>query len=234
MAIMTNECLEPTKNTRKPDHKHRAKFVYLPFLLAAIFFSAHACKADAQTHGFTAGIYETLMLAVNSRGELSGYYRESQGQGVVRTCAFYLQGKANAGQANIITWSRLAPNRSGILTGHIAAEGKDDLTLKIEDGQDHPGCGNILLPEIADEGVSYSRTYEAKWLGLKAVTADKAFLYAKPTPEHKRKAYVIKNDVLGVLSEENGWVYIEYPRPGKKSVKGWVKSSDVQDPRPPK
>jgi hypothetical protein len=170
---------------------------------------------------FKAGKYEGLMLAVDREGNLSGYYRETQGEGVTKTCAFYLKGKAADSEAKISTWS------DQVFPGVIKTAGTD-VNLKIEKGREFPGCGLVLMPEIA-QGITFDKTFGANWNDLKIIASDRAYLFSEPSTDKKLKSYLIKNDVVGTLSRNGDWVQVEFPREGKKSISGWIKSSDIRD-----
>jgi len=58
-------------------------------------------------------MYEGLMLAVAQSGEISGYYRESQGEGVTKTCSVLLigQGDIRSSQRNDVEY-RIVPRHA--------------------------------------------------------------------------------------------------------------------------
>ena len=96
---------------------------------------APALAGSAALHS---GQYEGLMLAVTPGHQVEGFYQESMGEGVARGCTFYLQGKPEA----LTTW------RDAAYPGSVAAA-PDGVTLTVEQGRQHPGCINVLMPEIA-------------------------------------------------------------------------------------
>lgn len=211
--------------------------VHLSLLLCGLLlFTPYSRVAEADQN-FIPGMYEGLMLAVNNEGELQGYFKQSLGA-VNVTCAFLLKGKDSGGQANIVTWSSQlfegglrSPEKyffPGLLRRSKTIHGDEAVDMKIERGYGHPGCG----PDIA-ENYGYSRNYEAKWVSLKLVKSKRASLFSGPSIDKKTKAYVIARDVLGVLAVNGDWINIEFPRAGKKSINGWVRSEDVEELVPP-
>lgn len=88
-------------------------------------------------------------------------------------------------------------------------------------------------PQIGEKGLSLSRYYETKWSSLRMVKSGRASLFSEPAFDKKTKLYLIRGDVLGVLSANGEWLNIEFPRPSKKSIKGWVRSGDMEDLQPP-
>ena len=184
-------------NIRCNNYMFLRNTAYALFLLGVPGLFAADISANENGQKFTSGMYETLMLAVDHDGSITGSYRESQGEGVVKTCAFYLKGKAVDGFAPISTW------RTQTFTGELKRAGTE-VVLKIEKALEHPGCGLVLLPEIVG-GLSLTKTTDAKWLSLRIVKNDRAQLFSSPSLSKITKAYFIKNDVLGVLSVNGEW-----------------------------
>ncbi len=126
---------------------------------------AGAISLCAGTSAFAAGLhsgkYEQLMLAVTPEHQVEGFYSEERGEGNF-SCAFYLQGKPEA----LSTWV------DEVYPGSVKASA-DGVTLKVEQGQQHPGCMNVLMPEIAT-GLNLTQTASKNWIGLVTVSADKA------------------------------------------------------------
>jgi hypothetical protein len=194
----------------------------LLFAIGAAITPAQAADASS----LKPGKYEGLMLAVDPAGNLSGYYRESQGEGVSKTCTFFLKGKVADNHAELSTWS------DQVYPGVLKADGAD-VNLQIEKGRDFPGCGLVLMPEIA-QGIKFDKTLDAKWSDLEIVASNRAYLYSAPAEDKKLKSYLIKGDVVGALSTNGDWVQVEFPREGKKSVSGWINVNDVKALQPPK
>jgi hypothetical protein len=165
------------------------------------------------------------MLAVDQDGTVTGFYRESQGEKPSKTCTFFLRGKTGAEPIAINSWN------SQSFPGQIKAEGAD-VNLKIGQAREHPGCGLVLMPEIAT-GITLERTAATQWRSLKIVQGSRTPLFAAPSAGKKTKSYFVKNDVLGVLGHSGEWLQVEFPREGKASIKGWLKASDMQDLLPP-
>lgn len=227
MVTTTKELAKPIKNILAGNSFARKSLVVSLCFAASLLFTPYG-EAGQARQKIVPGVYEFLMLAVNRDGEVSGFYRESQGEGVVKTCSFFLKGKDVDGQASIVTWNER------VFPGILRNVGNDDVNLKIPQGLEHPGCGLVLMPQIADEGRIISRISETKWESLKVVNNQRAALYSEPSIHKKTKSYFIKNDVLGVMSVSGQWAKVEFPREGKASIAGWVMIDDIKDPTPPK
>ena len=182
-----------------------------------------ACAGESAPR-FKSGYYEQLMIAVDAQGRLTGYFREDQGQGVVKSCAFYLSGKGTGGEIPVSTWSERT------FPGTLKAE-KDGVRLKIEKGQDHPGCGLVLLPQIA-QGLGFDRVADAKWSELRRISSPRAYFHAAPDATKVQKAFVVAGDVVGVVAEKGEWLEVEY-RGAKATTKGWIPVNNTAKLVPP-
>ncbi|CRM56276.1 MULTISPECIES: hypothetical protein [unclassified Pseudomonas] len=156
------------------------------------------------------GKYEGLMLAVTPQQQVEGFYSEAMGEGVTRGCSFFLQGKPEA----LTTW------REAAYPGSVAAAA-DGVTLTVEQGRQHPGCINVLMPDIAT-GLELSRTARKKWIGLVTVSAEKAYLLKTPGAKATKRPYIVKNDVVGVLAFKDGWAQVEFINADERSFTGWI------------
>ncbi len=156
------------------------------------------------------GKYEGLMLAVTPQQQVEGFYSEAMGEGVTRGCSFFLQGKPEA----LTTW------REAAYPGSVAAAA-DGVTLTVEQGRQHPGCINVLMPDIAT-GLELSRTARKKWIGLVTVSAEKAYLLKTPGAKATKRPYIVKHDVVGVLAFKDGWAQVEFINADERSFTGWI------------
>jgi len=166
--------------------------------------------AFAGSPALHSGKYEGLMLAVTPEHQVEGYYSEEMGEGVTRSCAFYLQGKPAA----LTTWA------DATYPGSVAPS-SDGVTLTVAEGRQHPGCLNGLMPEIAT-GLDLSQTANTKWIGLVKVSADKAYLLKNPSAKAAKRPYIVKNDVVGVLAFKDGWAQVEFINADDRSFTGWI------------
>lgn len=99
------------------------------FLAMGVLSLCVVAPAMAGSATLQSGKYEGLMLAVTPEHQVEGFYAESMGEGVTRSCAFYLQGKPGA----LTTWLDDA------YPGSVAPS-SDGVTLTVEEGRQHPGC----------------------------------------------------------------------------------------------
>jgi hypothetical protein len=196
--------------------------MFAAFLLLA---AASTVRAAPPAGHLQSGIYEGLMLAVDRNGKISGYYRETQGEGVTKTCSFFLSGNATSDQIDVTTWNLQA------FPGLLKSEDKG-VALTIERGREHPGCGLVLLPEIA-QGIRLDLTLATDWIALRRIVSPRAYFFAEPSERQKTNSYVTKGDIVGLLSVSGDWLEVEYPRQGNKTIKGWIRSRDSESLRIP-
>ncbi|WP_339418762.1 MULTISPECIES: hypothetical protein [unclassified Pseudomonas] len=98
----------------------------------------------------------------------------------------------------------------------------------------HPGCLNVLMPEIAT-GLDLTQTANKKWIGLAKVSADKAYLLNTPSAKAAKRPYIVKNDVVGVLAFKHGWAQVEFINAQTRSFTGWISQdqySRLSAPKP--
>lgn len=166
-----------------------------------------AAAGAAELHS---GKYEALMLAVTPEHQVEGYYAETLGEGVTRSCAFYLQGQPEA----LTTWLDNAYPGSVVPSS-------DGVTLTVEQGREHPGCLSVLMPEIAT-GLELTETANTQWIGLVTVSADKAYLLDEPDADAAKRPYIVKDDVVGVLAFKDGWAKVEFTNAKDHTYTGWI------------
>ena len=155
------------------------------------------------------------MLAVDAQGGITGYYREDQGEGVVKRCAFFLAGKVAAGESPVVTWNQ------GKFPGSLTPS-SDGVKLRVDQGREHPGCGLVLLPQIAS-GLELDLVGAATWQELRRIVDTRANLHSAPDEGKKMRAFLTKGDVVGVIAESGDWLHVEYPDKGK-TTRGWVRA----------
>lgn len=198
-------------------------------LFLSLAFCAPADILSARTAGavppIQAGVYETLLLAVDNNGQITGYYREAQGEGAIKTCDFFLKGRFAKDVLLINTWN------DQTFPGEMRS-GDKAVTLKVPKASEHPGCGLMLLPMIATDGVELSQTLVRPWIELRTVAVTRSSLHSAPSLGNRRRAYLVQGDVVGVLAARNGWLQIEYLREGK-STTGWIPAGDAAVLYPP-
>jgi hypothetical protein len=164
------------------------------------------------------------MLAVDSHGNVTGYYREQQGDRGVKTCSFYLAGHGTGAEIPVVTWS------DRTLQGTLKAH-NDSVRLTVENGREHPGCGLVLLPQIT-KGLELDRVADARWSELRRITTPKSYFHSAPDPSRVLKAFVVSGDVVGVIGQKGEWLEVEY-RGRTSTTRGWILDKTTSKLTPP-
>lgn len=180
------------------------------FLAIGVLSLCAVAPVFADATALHSGKYEGLMLAVTPQHQVEGYYAEELGEGVTRSCAFYLQGPPEA----LTTWLDEA------YPGSVAPS-SDGVILTVEQGRQHPGCLSVLMPEIAT-GLDLTQTASNPWIGLVTVSAEKASLLEKPGETAGKHPYIVKDDVVGVLAFKDGWAQVEFTNAKDHTFTGWI------------
>lgn len=177
-------------------------------------------NAYAESIKFESGVYENLLISVNVNDVVTGYYQEAQGEGVVKSCTFSFSGEAHSETATITVKSDES------VTGTIQPV-NDGIHLKIPKARELPGCGLVLMPEIAD-GLNYDLIEKRSWRELRAISKEKAYFHSEPTSEKKQKSYLIKGDVVGVVEQEGEWLHVDYHSNSGKFLRRWINDANTK------
>src|SRR5262245_30572114 len=105
MATTIKGLPAPIRSTAAPDTRPASAFVRSAAMLY-LLRAGQALAGEGDAPPIHSGIYEGLMLAVAPDGAIQGSFREQQGEGVVKSCAFFLSGKlSGAGGTSVVTWA---------------------------------------------------------------------------------------------------------------------------------
>jgi hypothetical protein len=198
-------------------------------LLVFSFFNFSLLPNSAfATNNLKPGIYEQIILAVNTDGDFVGYYKESMSNAKVG-CKFFFDGRYTIGSSKIMTWSA-----DFNATGSIEPKG-DGVLFLAKDGDGHPGCSNLLPPEVTEgSGLQYSRTSIKFWTSLKIISSKRAYIHKSPDPTSITKKYLVSDDVIGILSKKDNWYEFDFVGKNEKNIRGWISADDVVDLKRPK
>lgn len=221
MGTTTVVSKRPTRSWAAPEVRRRSA---IAICFALFCLSSAGCVRDGDLQ-LVSGQYEQLMLAVDAQGKVTGYFREEQGDVPAKSCVFFLLGTARAHAAiPVSTWNE------DVFAGTLKAE-RHGVQLTIEHGREHPGCGLVLLPQIA-RGLELDRVADAKWSELRRVIQPRVHFHTSPDPSSAQPAFVVSGDVVGVLERQGEWLRVEYR--GKQGMtRGWVRTKHTTELRPP-
>jgi hypothetical protein len=152
------------------------------------------------------GRYEELLIGIDQDGGvITGFYENGTGwdeetKAPRFVCRFYLYGEKHA---------------------------DDSVSVRLE--SEHGGCWNVN--HFADKDPSkHSLDKTGSWTSIRVVKGRRAYFHDKPDAQTRRRAYLIKDNVIRIFSQMPGWVLAEFG--DEKISRGWIKQSDLYDFRP--
>lgn len=174
--------------------------------------------AGAQAGVLRPGLYEGLMLAVDGGGAVSGSFAQ---QG---SCTFRFAGRASSQSIAVVrtVGEGPAPSIEGRLSAGAASK---SVSLTLPGGQQLPGCGNVL-PPLIDNGLDLDLTHKGAWNRLVSVAADRTAL--RKSPGEAGRAYVVRGDVLGVVSEKTDLLEVDFVNAQGRVLHGWIAAKDAK------
>lgn len=214
----------------------RKKFI-LPAAIAVVLIVA--AGAAAQDSGkVMSGDYGSLIIAVNAKDELTGYFDEGtgdDGNGRPRfSCTFFIYGERQPdGAFKISTWYPGIPE-DVVVTGKLKYSGKaGKASVNIQLDGEHGGCWNVAPSLKEKEGVDFDLESAGQWEGIRIIAPSRAYFFISPQAGAPQKIYVVKNDAVRVLSVKGEWAEVGFVAANGKTTKGWMKDENFHPIRPP-
>lgn len=211
----------------------RKKFILPAAIAAVLVIAAGAAAQDSEK--IASGDYGSLIIAVNAKDELTGYFDErtgDDGHGRPRfSCAFFIYGeKQPDGTFRISTWyPGLAEDE--VITGKLKYSGKARVNIKL-DGE-HGGCWNVAPSLKEKEGVDFDLESAGRWEGVRMIAPSKAYFFMSPQAGAPQKIYVVRNDAVRVLSIKGEWAEVGFVGANGRTTKGWMKDENFYSIKPP-
>jgi hypothetical protein len=169
------------------------------------------------------GLYEGLMLALDDGGAVNGSFAQ---QG---SCTFQITGRLSSRSVAVVR--TVGDGSAPAIEGRLSAgPGSTSVSLILPGGQQLPGCGNVL-PPLIDKGLDLDLTQKGTWSRLVHVAADKTLL--RKSPGDAGRAYVVRGDVLGVVSESADLLEVDFVNGKGRAVRGWIAAKDAKAIRAP-
>ena len=177
------------------------------------------------------GVYDDWFNIVSDtiENKIKGYFYAESGYDEITknsrfSCGFYfITTESSKNEYKIKTFW---PGESfeDTIFGKIIVLDSNNFNIKLD--SEHGGCWNVN--HFADSLSNYELTQEKNWLDIKYVIHEKINFYETPDDKKKRKAFIIKKDVVYVEKKEGNWVYCVYY--GEKTItKGWLKTIDLNN-----
>lgn len=195
----------------------------LGFFLSLLF--SVGCM-DAQP--IRSGIYNMgLKVAFDPASHMvSGYVESYSGYDEERntysfSCIFFFSGKLENQTAEIVAFYPAFKDEK--IVGELQVIAPNKISLQLSD--DLPGCWNVL-PLVNDPFVFELQT-AAPYLQTRWVKIEKSYFHSEKSETTKRKAYVIKNDVVFVERIDQNWAFCSFIGE-KATTKGWLKLNELE------
>jgi hypothetical protein len=85
-----------------------------------------------------------------------------------------------------------------------------------------------VLEVLYKRGKHDKRDYIKEFLDVQVcgIQTEKSFIY--DSTQHKTKMYLVKDDIITVTGEQNGFVKMEYETAKGDTIKGWLKKEDTK------
>lgn len=182
----------------------------------------------------TSGSYdEALNLAYNpATKQVTGYFEMERGDngsgGSQFSCIFYIEGKLDGNKAKVKTYFQpddRQPKIEDEINGTLTRLGDSRIGLKLD--EDHGGCSMTGVESFKDTAVVFPVIKKEPWVAIKYINADKAYFYNDKADASKRKAYLLKGNIVYIEKTEGNWLYASYLNADQKATKGWIKTSDT-------
>ena len=208
---------------------NQAFFSSIGLCLCLNMFLLQVNAREDNTHKGVSGYYgNSMTIGVDEKNKtITGYYENHTGWDEVTqsprfSCIFYFSGMLKANNYQIRSWH---PDDQNVIEGNLTFLVEDEqkvFNLKLKD--EHGGCGNVQH-FAGENGADFQLEKEADWIAIEIVSAEKAFFHNSPDINTKGKSYVIKGDIVRILTIGKEWVRAEF---GTDTItRGWIKRSDL-------
>lgn len=198
------------------------KKIFITLALGLYCLSAKQLMAN----DIYSGIYDQFIIAKTSDDRIQGYFYDESYS--TFKCKFFFEGKIK-NEAKIVINSWLEDSHSGIIEAN-----KERINIVIDNARDYPGCMNFLLPQISTTGMEFELSAKKEWIELVIIKSQKAVLKGQNNSQNKRNAYLVKNDVVGVLQYNAHSAKVEYINNSGKSFIGWIDNNEFEHLKNPK
>jgi len=193
-------------------------------------------KVDAIS--FVSGNYQDISLAVGTNKTLTGVYeyRENWSEkykSYINENVFYFFGKIINDSTSEINASWPTTHQS--LKGKIITRKNEDKTW-IEVSLNAQPLGYNDVDFTSSPGVLKQLDSPKHWIEIRVVKSERAKIFNLPDFTAAKKGYVVKNDIVKILSKKAEWCEVEYcPKNDRtKSTIMWLKIEDLSDIEPAK
>jgi len=193
----------------------------------ALLFLITFCSSIRENKILISGKYDDeLHLAFNPNNNIvTGYFSSATGYDESTdkpkfTCVFYLEGKLENNKVNIKTYYPL--NKEGdLIAGTMNLIDSSHLSIKLP--EDHGGCWNVQ--PFSNDSINFQLSEKQNWVEIRYVISDKSYFYSEKNESAKKRAYLIKGDLVYIERIEDSWLYCHFY--GNTTTSGWIKNETL-------
>ncbi|HWJ26164.1 MAG TPA: hypothetical protein VNS32_06455 [Flavisolibacter sp.] len=159
--------------------------------------------------------------------KITGYFEDYSGSDEQTnnprfSCTFYLEGVVSGQRFTIKTYYP-ADKKDDLILGTMEIATNKKVSIKLP--KEHGGCWNVQ--HFADRLVSFSLERSQTWMQIRYVNTAKAYFYSDNSEDKRLKSYLVIGNFVCIEKIEGSWAYCTYI--GKKTTKGWLKLSDLNN-----
>jgi len=178
------------------------------------------------------GRYGEMSIGIDSNNNLTGVYEyydawDESYKEYMKICKFYFSGQMSKNNPVInidANWPGTTQKLKGIIKINII---NDTTQVGLVLNEIPYGYAAV---DFTKENEYVRKLNEKKnWSQINLIKPAKIKLYDFPDLSTVNKAYLIKNDIVKVLSKTDGWYEIEYnpPNDNSKSIIAWIREGDI-------
>jgi len=189
-------------------------------------------KASKLNKNFPSGIYEDISLAHDTITKtVTGVYQyydnwNEHFREYLDVNVFYFSGKEV--ESDTINVKAFWPDNDEKIQGRLIIGTKHDSGyLQLHLNKQPLGYNDVDFTKAS--GVLMKFEKPRKWFEIRIIKSAIAKIYSLPDSLAVRKGYLIRKDVVKLLSKKNGWCYIEYnpKNDNTKSAQYWLREEDL-------
>ena len=198
--------------------------VFYIFIFSILSYSAYGQEANTDIKsGYYSGMFPLYLAYDKENQQVSGYvYMNSDDSPDKYVCEFYFIGNYKSEKNISISFSVYdIVNQGHIAKGRLYIISNKEIMIKSESYI--PGCQNLLdLIKGENNTLTEYRFYKK----ISTINIKKQYIYRAPNNDSQTKSYIIQYDPVGVIKEQNEWVFIKYLR--NEKIEGWIPKKSIR------
>jgi len=157
---------------------------------------------------------------------------EPRTKSFLQACVFYFYGVREKSKSSTISLKAKELGNNTIIKGELTIPNQ---RKKIQIKLDEQPNGYAAVGFDDDTGFVGDIFTVKTWSQVGVIKATKALLYDEPEVSKKRKAYLVREDVVKIIHYKNEWIQVEYLSPvTNKLLVAWLKRESLFEVNPEK